>query len=212
MRVRTILWALPCTALLAGCATKTYVNEQIATVNQRLDSQQADTHGKLDQTASLYRALETRVNEQQTSLDGVSRIAQDALDRANAAGKLAEGKFVYEASSSSPAQVIQFSFEGSELSDETKAALDAFAEQLKGDNRNVFIEIQGHTDNNGPEALNLALGQARAEAVRRYLAMEGGIPLHRMNVISYGESSPVADNTTREGRAENRRVALVVMQ
>ena len=87
----------------------------------------------------------------------------------------------------------------------------AFAAQLKGNNQNVFIEIQGHTDNLGGDDYNEKLGEERAEAVRRYLSKQG-MPLHRMQVITYGEVEPVADNKTRDGRSQNRRVVLVVLQ
>ena len=210
MKSHQITLTLACAALLAGCATKDYVNEQIAGLNQRMDSQQADTSGKLSQSASQLQGLDGRISSQEVALDTVSRTAQEALDRAEAAGKLAEGKFLYETTLSS--QVANFPANGSKLSDEMKQALDEFAAKLKADNKNVFIEIQGHTDSIGTPELNLALGQARAEAVRRYLAMEGGIALHRMSVISYGESAPVANNMYRPGRAENRRVMLVVLQ
>jgi len=210
MKSHQITLTLACAALLAGCATKDYVNEQIAGLNQRMDSQQADTSGKLSQSASQLQALDGRISSQEVALDTVSRTAQEALDRAEAAGKLAEGKFLYETTFSS--QVANFPSSGSKLSDEMKQALDEFAAKVKADNKNVFIEIQGHTDSIGTPELNLALGQARAEAVRRYLAMEGGIALHRMSVISYGESAPVANNMYRPGRAENRRVTLVVLQ
>jgi peptidoglycan-associated lipoprotein len=202
MNIRTLSWAVACTALLAGCATKDYVNEQVGVVNKRIDT----SDGK---TASLYQGIENRVNSQQTALDGASRTAQEALERAHAAGKLAEGKFLYETTLSSQ---IAFDFEDGELSADAKKALDDFAAQLKASNKNVFIEIQGHTDSSGPEFTNLKIGELRAEAVRRYLAMNGGIALHRMNAISYGESAPIADNKTRAGRIENRRVTLVVLQ
>lgn len=210
MKSHQVTLALAAAALLAGCATKDYVNEQIAGLNQRMDSQQADTSGKLSQSASQLQGLDGRLSSQEVALDTVSRTAQEALDRAEAAGKLAQGKFLYETTLSN--QVANFSFNGVKLSDEMKQALDEFAAKLKADNKNVFIEIQGHTDSIGTPELNLALGQARAEAVRRYLAMEGGIALHRMSVISYGESAPVADNMYRPGRAQNRRVTLVVLE
>ncbi len=200
MKIRTVSWLMACAALLTGCATEGYVNEQIASLNKRVD----------DQAASRHQALENRINSQQAMLDGASRTAQEALARADAAGKLAAGKFLYEVTLTS--QVARFEFDDSTLSPDMKAALDAFATQLKTDNRNVYIEIQGHTDSIGSDAVNLALGLARAEAVRRYLAMQGGIALHRMSVISYGESAPVASNMNRAGRAENRRVTLVVMK
>lgn len=210
MNIRIVTSVLAGAALLGGCATKDYVNEQISNVNKRMDGQHTETAGKLSQTAGLFQGLENRVSSQQTALEGASRTAQEALDRATAAGKLAEGKFLYETTLSS--QVANFKSEASDLSDDMKKALDEFAAQLKASNKNVFIEIQGHTDSIGTPEANLALGQARAEAVRRYLAMTAGIALHRMNVISYGESAPVASNINRAGRAENRRVTLVVLQ
>jgi outer membrane protein OmpA-like peptidoglycan-associated protein len=196
-------------ALMSGCATKEYVNEQVAGVNKRMDGQNATLGSRVDQQGQDLSRLDGRLNQQQSALDGVSRTAQEALERANAAGKLAEGKFMYETTLSSQ---IAFEFEGSTLTPAAKEALDAFAAKLKADNKNVFIEIQGHTDNSGSVATNMKLGEARAEAVRRYLAINGGFALHRMNAMSYGESAPVADNKTRAGRMENRRVTLVVLQ
>lgn len=209
MSARILFTALAASVFLGGCATKDYVNEQIAGVNKRVDGQQADANDKFSKTAGLYQGLENRVNSQQTALEGASRTAQEALDRANAAGKLAAGKFLYETTLSSQ---IAFDFEGNTLTDQAKQALDDFAAKIKAENRNVYIEIQGHTDSSGPEYTNLKIGEQRAEVVRRYLAMQHGFALHRMNAISYGESAPIADNKTRAGRAENRRVTLVVLQ
>ena len=98
------------------------------------------------------------------------------------------------------------------MGEEVSAVLDEFANELKDRNENVFVEIQGHTDSVGSEDYNLRLGHLRAETVRRYLNAEHGLALHRMSVISYGESVPVADNGTREDRALNRRVSLVVLK
>ncbi|MDQ1314058.1 MAG: hypothetical protein QG662_167 [Pseudomonadota bacterium] len=210
MNFHHVSLTLACAALLGGCASKEFVNEQVDTLNTRMESQQADTNSKLSQNAGMYRGLESRVNSQQAALDGASRTAQEALERARAAGQLAAGKFLYETILSS--QAARFKPDASELSPEAEKALDEFAAKLRAENRNVFIEIQGHTDSNGSEAANLALGQARAEAVRRHLATRGGIALHRMNVISYGESAPLASNRNQAGRTANRRVTLVVLQ
>lgn len=211
--MKKIVAALAAAVLVSGCATKEYVNEQVAGANKRTDTKAAELNGRIDQVSqdstSRYSTLDGRINQQQASIDGISRTARDALDRANAAGKLAEGKFVYEMSISSQ---VAFKFESSELTDDAKSELNAFAAKLKADNKNVFVEIQGHTDSSGSQATNLKLGQSRADAVHRYLAINGGIPLHRMNSISYGESAPLADNKTRDGRKQNRRVTLIVLQ
>lgn len=184
-----------------------------------------DAAGGVGSLGTRLNGMDSRVGAAEVRLEGVeallrdhdgrliavSATARDAMDRAMAAGKLAEGKFVYEATYSD-ATTLAFKLEGDELSAPTKAALDAFAEKLKSENKNVFIEIQGHTDTTGSSSHNLKLGAERAEAVRRYLNMKGGIALHRMSTISYGEVAPVADNKTRAGREKNRRVVLVVLK
>ena len=106
---------------------------------------------------------------------------------------------------------MKFGFAAKALSPEAEAALQEFANQLKAQNKNVYVEIQGHTDQVGPDGYNEELGQERADAARYYLAKQG-IPLHRMNSISYGEAEPIADNSSQDGRAQNRRVVLVVLQ
>lgn len=198
---------------ISGCATKDFVNEQVSGVNKRMDGQNTDLNSRIDkqgqELSRMYSSLDGRMSNQQSALDGTSKTAKEALERAVAAGKLAEGKFMYETTLSSQ---IAFPFEGNVLTEAARSALDDFAGKIKSDNRNVYIEIQGHTDSSGPEYTNLKIGEQRAEVVRRYLAVKHGFALHRMNAISYGESAPIADNKTKAGRIENRRVTLVVLQ
>ncbi len=73
---------------------------------------------------------------------------------------------------------------------------------------NVNIEIAGHTDSRGSDKYNMSLSQRRAEAVRNYLISKG-IAADRLSAKGYGESQPVADNATDEGRFKNRRVELI---
>ena len=208
---RTIRWALgaavlPLCLIVTGCATKKYTRETVSSETAPINARIDDVEGQVEET-------QTRLDNQGRELRGeigtVSKTAQEALQRAEEAGKLAEGKFLYETVLTD--DKVRFGLESSEISDEAKAALDEFAAQLKEQNRDVYIEIQGHTDATGPETYNEQLGLERAEAVRLYLNKQHGIPLHRMNVISYGESAPLADNASREGRSQNRRVALVVL-
>jgi len=104
-----------------------------------------------------------------------------------------------------------FKFGQASLPDEVKQKLDGIVQQLKQDPKNVFIEIEGHTDNVGPKEVNERVGLERAEATKRYLYQQYQIPLHKMNVISYADEKPVAPNTTKEGRAQNRRVVIKVL-
>ena len=168
---------------LGGCATKNFVRDQVATVNTRVDA--TDQHV--------------------TAVEGT---AKDALDRAMAAHKLAEGKFLYSEVLSDDS--MKFRVNKYDLSPEATARLDAFIEKLKSDNRNVYIEVQGHTDATGAKNYNYQLGEERAEAVRRYLNQHG-VALNRVSTISYGPDAPVQPNNTREGRQANRRVVLIVL-
>jgi len=175
---------------LGGCATKKFVREQTAVVDTRVAT------------------VESHVNAQDATLAGVDTTAKEALQRAQAAGKLAEGKFLYQEVLSDDS--MKFPVAKAELSPEAQARLDAFVEKLKTDNRNVYVEVQGHTDATGPKDFNYKLGEERAEAVRRYLN-EHGVALNRMSTISYGPDAPVAPNKDRAGRSANRRVVLIVL-
>jgi peptidoglycan-associated lipoprotein len=141
-------------------------------------------------------------------LDGLDKTTREAMERAEAAGKLAEGKFLYSMVLQDDS--VKFKTAKYDLSPEDSQRLQDFASKLKGDNHNVYVEIQGHTDSTGPKDYNYQLGQERAEAVRLFLN-KAGIALNRINTISYGPDAPVQPNNTREGRAANRRVVLVVM-
>jgi len=191
---------------VAGCATKKYVKEETGAVNTRVDQVQ----GQVEQTQTKLNDHEQRIAATDQKVGEVSKTAQDALQRAQEAGKLAEGKILYETVLTD--DKVKFGFNKSALSTEAKAALDDFAQKLKADNKGVYVEVQGHTDNVGSAKYNQELGESRATAVRLYLNEKQGLPLHRMNVISYGKTAPVADNKTRQGRAQNRRVVLVVLQ
>jgi peptidoglycan-associated lipoprotein len=189
-----------------GCATKKYVKEETGAVNTRVD----EVQGQVEESQTRLNKHDQTLAAHEQQMGQISQTAQDALRRAQEAGKLAEGKFLYETLLTD--DKVKFGFDKKELSKGAMAALDEFATKLKSDNQGVYIEIQGHTDNVGSAKYNEELGQQRAEAVRRYLSKQYQFPLHRMNVISYGETSPIADNKTREGRAQNRRVALVVLR
>lgn len=167
----------------SGCASHRFVRDQVSVVDERV----------------------TTVDGRVTQVEGT---AGQALERANAAHVLAEGKFLYEVVLSDDS--VKFPTDASRLSPEAEQRLMELAERLRTENRNVYLEIQGFTDATGPESYNDQLGQQRAEAVRRFLNRQG-VALNRMATISYGEEQPVAPNTTPEGRAQNRRVAIVVL-
>ena len=186
---------------LSGCATKRFVGEEVS-------KSSAASEKRISEVQTQVEAAQSRVREHDSKLAELDKSTRDALERAEAAGKLAEGKFVYSLVLSDDA--VKFPVNRFQLSKEAELKLTEFAERLKGENKNVYLEIQGHTDSSGPDMYNLELGEARAEAVRRYLSKQG-IALNRMSTISYGETEPIEKNTSRKGRSQNRRVVVIVL-
>ena len=101
-----------------------------------------------------------------------------------------------------------FKFGSSKLPDEGKAQLDEMISKLLADPKGAYFEIEGHTDNVGGKDINKKIGMERAEAVKAYLYEQHHIPLHRMNVISYGKEKPTTENNSSKARAQNRRVVI----
>ncbi|MCB1803535.1 MAG: OmpA family protein, partial [Gammaproteobacteria bacterium] len=105
---------------------------------------------------------------------------------------------------------VLFEFDKYDIRPEFTDELDAAADLLKA-NPDVTVRIDGHTDSIGTEEYNQGLSERRANAVADYLA-KAGIARDRMTVAGFGESQPIASNDTPEGRAQNRRVDIDLIQ
>jgi peptidoglycan-associated lipoprotein len=206
MRKLLILVAIVSLAMLQlDCATKKSVKKEVDRIDQEMD----DLGTSVEEGQTRNKEQDSRLGTHDQQIGQLSKESQEALARAQSAEKLALGKLLYEVTLSG--DDVKFGFDQSDLNDGAREVLENLIAQLKTDNKNIYIEIQGHTDSFGSEPYNEKLGMARAEAVRRYLS-ENGIPLHRIATISYGESRPVTDNRTKAGRAKNRRVVLLVLE
>ncbi len=137
----------------------------------------------------------------QQSADGARTFADQGLTRLERTID-ASNKFQMVKSST-----VLFGVNESKLTPEDKKELDEFAKQADGLQRFV-IEVQGFTDKTGSPAVNEALSQARAEEVARYLANEHKIPVRSIATLGSGYAQPVADDKTRDGRKQNRRVEV----
>jgi len=212
-------------AVAPACASKKFVRTEVGNVNSKVDT----LSGTLEETQERTRQNEGRIGEVDKKAEAAGRSAQDARSAADAAqakatevggqvtqvnGRVdevvaASRRLVYTVTLSEDQG--NFKFGKTDLPDEAKSRLDEVISQLKANPNNIFIEIEGHTDNVGPKDLNEKLGMERAEAVKRYLYEQHQIPLHKINVISYGEEKPIAPNKTKDGRAQNRRVVIKVL-
>jgi len=209
--VRTLIVPLLAASVaLAGCAKKSYVQREVGEVNKKVDAVSAEvekTQQRVQQNevqiASVDKSAQSGISEAKGS-------AQAAMSKAQEAEKAAKGKLIYTVTLSN--DKVRFPVNKAEISDEAKALIDEATAPLVKENRGVWFEIEGHTDNTGDAAYNFKLGEERAMAVRDYIAMKHAVALNRLNVISYGEEKPVVDNKTREDRAQNRRVVIRILE
>ena len=198
--------------LMGGCATKKYVNDGLSAQDAKLgdlSTQVESNQRRIAEAGDKIQSVDSKATEAERIGKDAGSKADQANTKAGEAYDLAKGKLMYKVVLDDVAGT--FALNKSDLSSDAQAKLDQMAENLKRDNANVFLEIEGYTDSSGDANYNLMLGQKRAEAVRRYLNIKHGIPLHKMSVISFGEENPVADNGTRDGRAQNRRVEIKVL-
>jgi len=225
--MRRTLFAVSISALAlvasTACATKGYVNQQIADVNTKVEgvskaveATQAQTKQNADKIQQVDQSAQSGINDAKQSASQAASAAQQAQSTATQANSAASA--LDQQSKRLVAEVVLSEAEGNfklgsaKLPESATSKLDDMMSQMKANPKAVYFEIDGYTDSTGSAASNKRLGMARAEAVRDYLYTKYQVALHRMNVFSYGEADPAASNRTRAGRAQNRRVVIKVVQ
>jgi outer membrane protein OmpA-like peptidoglycan-associated protein len=220
--MKRLIGALAISALALGgtsaCATKKMVRQRVGEVNDKVDGLSKSVEENQERT----KANEARIGEVDQKVAAADQHAQAANARADEAYGAADkvntraeaiekkaNRLVYEVVLSEDQG--GFKFGQAKMPADLQSKIDELVAQLKANPNGGFIEIEGHTDNVGPKDVNYKLGLERAEAVKRYLYENQQIPLHKMNVISYGEEKPIAPNKTKDGRAQNRRVVIKVL-
>ena len=210
---------------LPACATRGFVRNRVGEVNGKVDNLTTSVEETQERTRKNEGAI-SDVDKKAQSAQGAASQAQLSADAAGADAKVANTKAgevatkaddIDRASKRLVYTVVlsedegQFRFGKTDLPDEAKAKLDDLITKLKADPNGAYFEIEGHTDSVGGKEINEKVGLERAEAVKRYLYEQHQIPLHKMNVVSYGMDKPVASNKTKDGRAQNRRVVIRVL-
>jgi outer membrane protein OmpA-like peptidoglycan-associated protein len=220
--MKKVALAVPVLAIALGgttaCATKKFVRTNVGEVNAKVDT----LNKSLEETQERTRANEGRITEvDQKAAQGIqaaqaadkrageARAAADAVGARAEAIEKASKRLVYEVVLSEDKG--NFKFGKADMPDTAKSEIDQLVTTLKSEPKGAYIEIEGHTDSAGAPTVNYQLGLERAENVKRYIYETHQVPLHRINVISYGEEKPIAPNKTRDGRAQNRRVVIKIL-
>jgi outer membrane protein OmpA-like peptidoglycan-associated protein len=225
--MKKFLVAVPVVMLAAGstaCATKRFVRTEVGAVNDKVTTLTT----RMEENENRIKANEEKIGQVDTKVGQVDQKVGQVDQRAQAAGQSADAAKTAAAAADAKAQKIAdtnrklvygvvlseasggFKFSKAMLPDEAKAQLDKMVSDLATDPKSVYFTVEGHTDSTGPATVNENIGLERAEAVKRYLYEQHNVPLHKISVISYGETKPVDSNRTRDGRAKNRRVEVKV--
>ncbi|HMB29633.1 MAG TPA: OmpA family protein [Blastocatellia bacterium] len=200
------------------------LDSRVAPVETRVTT----TEGRVDTAENRITAAEQNAQRLSGQLEELAAVANTARGGAKAAQETADQALAASKANSADIQAtndrisaidnyeakqnitVNFKVNSAVLSDEAKMALDEIATQAKAE-KGYLIQVTGFASADGPEAKNRVLSERRADAVKRYLA-EHDIPLHRMiNPFGFGELKPVAENNTREGRKQNRRVEVAIL-
>jgi len=230
--------------LVTGCATKKFVQDEVAKSQQKVGSdvgrvdaalsdEKARVEGLQKELGQTRAATETAAGkaaeaaaaagQAASKADEASAKAADAAaraDTADVAAKEALGKATETDQrltklwasrgkrTLTETLAVQFDFDKWVLSDGAQTTLLTLVKQLE-EQLQLSVELEGYTDSIGASAYNIGLSQRRAEAVRRFL-VEKGVQLPRIYSIGLGDIRPVADNKTKQGRDQNRRVTIRV--
>ncbi len=223
-------------ALSTGCATKKYVQKTVAPVQQQVQDLDKKTTAKdtaQDATDAELKMGVSRFDEVAMGADTRAGAAASEAARANtqaatgiqdaAAARAVGEKGIARAGEVettlgtkienmdnfklSSTDTVLFDLSMSAINDAGKAVLDGVVSKV-GSMKHFVVEVQGYTDSTGDPAFNIELSNRRAAAVVRYLTSQGKLPLFRVNTVGYGEDNPSADNKTRDGRKQNRRVEV----
>ena len=183
--------------LLAGCATHQTVRDEVAASeqkqNQSIDQLRQNMTAELDQ------------------LKNTAEQATRAADSANRAiGELQSAFATRNDLSEIQRKEVYFDFDRSDLDDTGRATLDNVA-ALASTDKNYVVILEGHTDKIGPNSYNYALSDRRVACVIRYLVGEKDSDRNRIHMIGLGEGYPAADNDSKGGREQNRRVIIRVL-
>ena len=195
------------TSLSSGCLAtqdwvKTYVPEQLFPVNKRA----SDTEANVTQLGGQVQTMSKQIADLDSRLTQTTAKADQALD--NLQRLKLDRKLVIDLK-----QGTSFASNSTVLTDQSKKEIDSFLSDVSGDaggTSGLMFVVAGYTDNTGSAKYNYELALLRAVNAASYLATDKKIEPGRMMVMSYGEKSPVADNTTDAGRAKNRRVEILV--
>lgn len=209
----------------AGCATKKFVRQDVQQSVQPLQAGLSKANQGISDNAGQIRDVdhraETGISSAQSSADQAHQAAQQADQHAQAANQLAQQGVTAANQAQDTAnnldnyqagqhETVLFALNKSTLTTEDKQTLDQLVQAVKP-MKHYVIQVQGYTDTTGPKAVNLQLSQRRADAVVRYLSLNGNIPLVKIYNMGYGEAAPAESNHTRKGRKANRRVDVTVM-
>lgn len=186
-----------------GCvATRNWVAEQIAPLTERVtevEGRVANVDGRVNEMGGKLSGVEGRLGETEAKADGaLATLANLRLQR----------KLVLQLEKGA-----NFGFDSASLSEVTRREINGFLSDVKGDvretDKTIFL-VAGHADATGPAEYNYDLGRRRADRVARHLIIDKGIDPTKVITVSYGESAPIVENTTREGRRKNRRIEILV--
>ena len=212
---------LGCVIFSLGCASKGYVRNQMTPLQDKVNEldqrtaenskQITDVDTRAQQGIQTLTASNGEVDKKATDAGTIAQQAQQtatsADSKASSLGNVVANLNNYHVVAETS---VEFAFADSRLSEDAKKALDDFSGQLASP-QNAMVIVQGSTDNIGGEEYNNGLSQRRADEVVRYLVAKHDLPAYKVRTIGLGKEKPIAPNNTSDGRKQNRRADVQIV-
>lgn len=206
-RFAVLAIALPVLVLQGCVATQDWVREQLTPTESRvstLEGQLKQMSTQLSATENRLASAEGRISQVDAKVDEVNSKADKALN--SVANLRLERKLILDIKDGA-----FYASNSAVLTAQGKHNIDVFLSDIKSDfaeNSNVVLVVAGYTDNTGTPEYNYELGLLRAKGIMKYLTLEKNVNPARVSSVSYGATQPVGDNSTAQGREQNRRVEI----
>jgi outer membrane protein OmpA-like peptidoglycan-associated protein len=185
-------------------------NQRVAAVDQRVstvDQRVTGVNGRVDELDGRTTQNTQGVATLRTDVGAVNQKTDTTNRNLSALDDKFQKRNNYTVATT---KTVLFKFDSAKLDKDNMAPLDEIATAVMG-NPDAILVLEGHTDSTGDKDYNIRLSERRVEAVKRYLAVDKGVPVYKIEQIGFGADKPIAENKTKQDREQNRAVTLSIM-
>ena len=185
----------------------TAVDQRVSTVDSRITTEVKTVNTRVDDVDSRTKENTQSITGVRTEVGNVNNKTDANQRNLGALDDKFQKRNNYSVAST---KTVLFKFDSASLNKDNMTPLDEIAAEVMK-NPDAILVLEGHTDSTGDKDYNIRLGERRVEAVKRYLAVDKGVPVYKIEQISFGADKPITENNSKQNREQNRAVTLSIL-